>query len=102
MLNEFVPRSVCEALLANRSSRLENLTQEVLETVRKKNIAHNVHRCLVAISEVLVSLGILEKSLVPTKIQEPEYGPDILEGVPAEWLAIANTGAGPQPAALAH
>jgi integrase len=85
MLEEFVPRSVCEALLANRSPRLEDLSRELLEIVRGRNIALNVHRCLVAVSEVLVSFGILEKSLAPTKIREPEYGPDILQGVPEEW-----------------
>jgi integrase len=86
MVEDDVPRTVCETLLVNRSPFLEDLTPEVLERLRVSNLTARVHRSLVALSEVLASDGIFGSSLPPTKIREPKSSPNILESVPPEWV----------------
>ena len=86
MVELHVPRTVCEALLVNRSPFLEDLTLEVLESLREKDLAANVHRSLVALSEVLASDGIIGNSLAATKIRGSGYGRDILVSVSPDWV----------------
>jgi integrase len=86
MIEGYVPRTVCEALLVNRSPFLEDLTREVLVSLRESNLAVQVHRSLVALSEVLADDGIIGSSLAATKIRKPKYNPNILLSVPPEWV----------------
>jgi integrase len=67
-----IPRTVCEALLANRSPCLEDLTIEVLKTVeenrnqnkkRKEGTGSRPSVWLVAVSRVLTRLGVIREPL---------------------------------------
>ncbi|MGA2149998.1 MAG: tyrosine-type recombinase/integrase [Bryobacteraceae bacterium] len=86
MIEGYLPRTVCEALLVSRSPFLEDLTREVLVSLRESHLAVHVHRSLVALSEVLADDGIIGSSLAATKIREPKYNPNILLSVPPEWV----------------
>ncbi len=93
-----IPRTVCEALLANRSPHLEDLTIEVLEIVaqrRKRNKQRKSGRpsmWLVAVSRVLTKLGIIREPLRPfTKL--PAWrteDSDLRENVPVEWANVCR------------
>jgi integrase len=93
-----IPRTVCEALLANRSPHLEDLTIEVLETVaqrRKQNRQRKSGRpsmWLVAVSRVLTKLGIIREPLRPfTKV--PAWrteDSELRENVPVEWANVCR------------
>jgi integrase len=85
MVQDYVPRTVCEVLLVNRSPFLEDLTREVLERLRESNLASNIYRSLLALSEVLANDGILGSSLAPTKIRG-KHSPNVLLSVPSEWV----------------
>jgi hypothetical protein len=90
LLTTILPRTVCEAILANRSPRLEDFSREVLDRLRKKHLAINVHRCLVAVSEVLVDLGIFNQPLAEDRVRGVAVHPGILRSVPAEWAQICE------------
>ncbi|HEV2416513.1 MAG TPA: tyrosine-type recombinase/integrase [Terriglobia bacterium] len=90
MVTASVPRTVCEAILANRSPRLEEFSREVLEELRKKHLAISVNRCLVAVSEVLTDLGIFKEPLAADKVRGVAVHPHILQSVPAEWARICD------------
>lgn len=54
-------RTICDALIAVRSPRLEDITLEVLDRLRKSTSRGKTY--VLAISKVLVGLGILSESL---------------------------------------
>jgi integrase len=86
-----IPAAVCEALLSNRSPLLEDLTCEVLDSVRQSEIAPYLKDDYVAISRVLTSLGCLPKPLVPQgRGMDPIPEHEALQSVPKEWLAWAK------------
>lgn len=58
----YVPTALCEALLLNRSPRLEALTVEVLEAVRHGGSLY-IQRGIGTVSHSLVRLGILARPL---------------------------------------
>ena len=80
-----IPSILCLTLLVNRSPRLEDLTIEVLETVRTPSSAAKTRRSYVALSRALVSLGILTRPLNPAK-QGPAARAETVETVPTTWL----------------
>jgi hypothetical protein len=90
VLTSIVPRTVCEAILMNRSPRLEDFSREVLESLRKKRLAINVDRCLVAVSEVLADLGTFKQPLAQDRVRGVAVHRDILHSVPAEWAEICE------------
>jgi integrase len=85
-IDHHIPIAVCEALLANRSPLLEDLTYEGLDAVRRRNIAPYLKDDLVAISRVLVSIGYITKPLAPLgKGALPN--PQLRNTVPQDWFA---------------
>ncbi len=80
-----LPSILCLTLLVNRSPQLEDLTPDVLETVRDRSHAATSRRDYVALSRALVSLGILIRPLNPAK-KGPEAHAETVETVPATWL----------------
>ena len=79
---------VCDALLANRSPYLEDLTVEFLDILRRKdNIPKYVKTDFGAFSRALASLGIISKPLsVQLKDGEKFGKQDAISDVPSEWL----------------
>jgi integrase len=97
----FIPRTVCEALLANRSPHLEDLTIEALRTVeesrrrnkkRQKGTGSRPSVWLVAVSRVLTKLGVIREPLCPfTKM--PAWKAEkceLAENVPTEWANLCR------------
>jgi integrase len=93
-----IPRTVCEALLANRSPYLEDLTIEVLKKVeesRKRNKKRTGSRpsvWLVAVSRVLTKLGVIREPLCPVR-KAPAWKTEkceLAENVPTEWANLCR------------
>jgi integrase len=96
-----IPRTVCEALLANRSPHLEDLTIETLKMV-EKNRKRNKRRqkgtgsrpsvWLVAVSRVLTKLGVIREPLSPfTKMAAWKAEKcELAENVPTEWANLCR------------
>ena len=86
VLRQGVPRTVAEALLINRSPRLEDLTLGVLETMRQRSAFIRNNTCTFALSQVLVSLGVTPRPLNIRFRGEPRADvPKLLAAVPAGW-----------------
>jgi integrase len=86
-----IANALCEALLKNRSPLLEDLTYEMLDTVRRENIPHYLRDDFVAISRVLASSKYISKPLTPLgrgSGAPPDH--EALKSVPGEWLAWAK------------
>jgi hypothetical protein len=95
----FIPRTVCEALLANRSPHLEDLTSESLKKVeesrkrnkkRQKGTGSRPSVWLVAVSRVLTKLGVIREPLCPFT-KAPAWKAErceLAEDVPAEWESL--------------
>lgn len=80
--------ALCALFLLNRSPRLEDLTLEGLVMARQTNLAAYLKQTFVAISQALVSLGILSEPLVSNIRPGERFGnPDVRTEVPVEWLA---------------
>lgn len=79
-----LPNALCQALIVNRSPRLEDLTPAVLEKVRRECVAVTVKEDMLALSRVLVHLGIISHPLDPRRgtIRNDE---ETALRVPAEW-----------------
>jgi integrase len=75
---------VCEALLMNRSPYLEDLTLTTLARVYDSKAPKTLKECVLALSKVLVSLGILPATF-PAPVTPPPT--DVTHDVPADWLA---------------
>lgn len=84
----YAAHALCEALLLNRSPRLEDLTTEVLEQTRQENIALYLKRTLSAVSRALVILGCIQTPLGSLVEGDERFGNhDALADVPAEWAS---------------
>jgi hypothetical protein len=95
-----IPRTLCEALLLNRSPHLEDLTIEVLETVAERRTRKN-KECgnrsrpsiwLVAVSRVLTKLGIIREPLRPFRKLAAwrTKNTNLTENVPPEWANLCK------------
>jgi hypothetical protein len=83
----YLPNALCEALLVNRSPRLEDLTYEFLERLRQSDIAQTHKEALYYISRALASFGILKQALPPaTAIGRCMGDSGALEGINSEWV----------------
>jgi integrase len=98
---QHIPRTVCEALLANRSPHLEDLTSEVLGILaerRKRNRQRDngtrsrPSMWLVAVSRVLTKLGIIREPLRPFRKLAAwrTENSNLTENVPAEWANLCK------------
>ncbi len=97
----FIPRTVCEALLANRSPHLEDLTIEALKAVeesrkrnkkRQKGTGSRPSVWLVAVSRVLTKLGVIREPLCPFT-KTPAWKAEKCElagNVPTEWANLCR------------
>ena len=96
-----IPRTLCEALLANRSPHLEDLTIEVLETVAERRTRNKQKRSgkgsrpsiwLVAVSRVLTKFGIIREPLRPFRKLAAwrTENSNLTENVPAEWASLCK------------
>ncbi len=82
----FVPNALYEALLLNRSPRLEDLTVEVLEAVRQHSTPY-IKRGIGTLSHVLQRLGIISRTLSRTIKPEQDVNRyRATEDVPPQWL----------------
>lgn len=87
----YVPAAICEALLANRSPVLEDLSLEVLDAVRRGNIAPYLKDEYVALSRVLASFGCILQPLAPLgRGSQPIPEQEALKSIPPEWLKWAK------------
>jgi integrase len=84
-LKQGVPRTVSEALLISRSPHLEDLTNEVLETMRQRNAFVKNNACTLALSQVLVSWGVIKSPLSIHFRGRRADLPEILAKVPSDW-----------------
>jgi integrase len=80
--------TICEALIAVRSPRLEDITLKVLDTLRKRlSRGKYIQTYALAISKALVGLGLLSESL-PDDLYFNTPRPDIaLVNVSPEWAS---------------
>ena len=86
VLRQGVPRTVAEALLINRSPRLEDLTLGVLETMRQRSAFIRNNTCTFALSQVLVSLGVTPRPLNIRFRGKPRADvPRLLAAGPGGW-----------------
>ena len=82
----YVPNALYEALLLNRSPRLEDLTTEVLELVRRRSTLY-IKRGVGTISHSLLRMGIIARPLSRTIEANPTtFRYHATADVPAEWL----------------
>jgi hypothetical protein len=85
-LKQYMQRAVCEAFLFNRCPKLEALTPELLRSLKEKRTGRYPAKCMVALSRVLVSLGMLQHPLpIEKPLQEKLGYRSLTEGVPARW-----------------
>ena len=81
---------VCESLLANRSPRLEDLTEEALVTIRQQ-VSQKHQKNFVALSSALERLGFLTQPIERLTVAGRKLGAyGALEGVPAEWADLSQ------------
>ena len=79
---------LCEALLLNRSPRLEDLTEEVMLQLRDRNCSEKVKKLLPSLSRALVSLGLITQPLIPRYRRTTEQtNSRLLEAVAPDWAA---------------
>jgi integrase len=87
-VSRHIEPALSAVLLLNRSPHLEDLTLDVLRSVRQQQLAAYLKRTFVAISQALTSLNILPKPLERDIRQGERFGnPDAHADVPPEWLA---------------
>lgn len=87
-LKQEIPRTLCEIFLANRSPRLEDLSTEVLESVRKEALALYLKTNLATVSHALASLGYLSRPLAKWVKEGERFGNvDTQEGVAPQWAS---------------
>lgn len=87
MARRELPLAVCEALLANRSPRLADLTVEFLERMRAQDISSHVKETLFSISRVLYSLGMTSRPVRNSyDMIAPNRQSDASAAVDKEWL----------------
>ncbi|MBO0783613.1 MAG: tyrosine-type recombinase/integrase, partial [Ktedonobacteraceae bacterium] len=79
-----LPSAICQALIVNRSPRLEDLTPAVLEKVRDDCTAVTVKEDMVVLSLVLVHLGIFTQPLARRRASV-KNSQELASGVPEEW-----------------
>jgi integrase len=83
----YVPNALYWALLLNRSPRLEDITVELLEEVRRRGTLY-VKRGVGTISHSLLRMGIIARPLSRAiEAAPPADRYKATDGVPAEWLA---------------
>jgi integrase len=90
-VTQYMQRTVCEAFLFNRSPELQALTPDLLLSLKQKRSGRDPAKCLVALSRVLVSLGVLGSPLPVDKPTHEKLGyRPLTERVPAEWALLAR------------
>ena len=84
----YLPNALCEALLVNRSPRLEDLSLDFLDHLRRSDIVGTHKEMLYLISRVLASFGMLKEPLPAFTIAKRHLGDSGgTEGIHPEWLA---------------
>lgn len=80
--------AICDLLMANRNPHLENLTIDLLKSLREnKSLPNYIRRDLLATSCALASLGIIKEPL-PVAIKDGELfgNNDATTNISLEWL----------------
>lgn len=86
-VREYLASALAQLLLLNQSPKLEDLTSEVVERLRRTKIAPYLKSILPLLSRILTSLGFTGKPLPPDVKEGERFGNhDALADVPAEWL----------------
>jgi len=85
----YAPRVLCELLITNRSPRLEDLTQELIETVARRRVTPMGTWCLAALSKVLAGKGIISAPIMRMK-NGARPNPHLQDGVPEKWAQSAK------------
>lgn len=85
-IEHYLHRPVCEALLVNRSPRLEDLTIEFLVEMREHLPEHRRHE-LQTMSHGLHGLGILDRALPKATSTSDTQDPEAKRGVPEVWYS---------------
>ena len=81
-----IPNALCEAFLLNCSPQLEDLTTEVLETVRHAHMPSYIKENVRTLSRVLVSLGYIAQPLAPLpNLKRERAKQQTLAGIAPEW-----------------
>jgi integrase len=82
-----LPSALCEALLVNRSPRLEDVTTTLLEQLRANSIAETHKESLVSISKALAKFRIIKQALPPGTASRRQLGiGGAFERVHPEWV----------------
>lgn len=90
-VKQYMNRTVCEALLTNRSPRLEDLKLETLQGVERNRTTTYSTSCLVALSRVMARLGVIRDPLpIRRKIRWKTESPYLVKNVPSEWARLAR------------
>jgi len=90
-VKQYMKRTVCEALLTNRSPRLEDLRLETLQIVERNRTATYSTSCLVALSRVMARLGIIRDPLpIRRQISWKCGEPTLEKNVPPEWVRLCR------------
>jgi hypothetical protein len=76
---------VCEALLANRSLRLEDLTAELIDELRHRTGRRHLKAQFFVLARALFGLGLIDQPLTKAFRLQPDR--DSTRGVPPPWLA---------------
>jgi len=85
----YAPRVLCELLITNRSPRLEDLTQELIESVARRRVTPMGTWCLAALSKVLAGKGIISAPIMRMKTGA-RPNPHLQDGVPEKWAQSAK------------
>ncbi|MGA9774245.1 MAG: tyrosine-type recombinase/integrase [Blastocatellia bacterium] len=90
-MKEYMQRTVCEAMLFNRSPLLEDITLDFLKSIRQKRTNKHPAKCLVALSNALTGLGVIDTPLSIWKpITEKVGYQSLIEKVPQEWVRLTQ------------
>jgi integrase len=83
--------TVAQLLMTSRSPGLECLSREFLGEAQQKTFSAASEKCLIALSRLLASKGVIDAPL--TRLGKPRYLDDpeaFLAGVPDEWARMAR------------
>lgn len=82
-----VSHTICQLILSNHSSRLEDITIEFLENFRHRVQAEYIKDNVLTVSKAFVCLGIISKPLKPLIKEGELFGnKDATYGISNEWL----------------
>lgn len=85
--NKYVSQTICQLILSNHSSSLEDITIDFLENFRVQVKPEYIKDNIVTLSKALVFLGIINRPLAPLIKEGELFGnKDARTGISDEWI----------------